>query len=259
MTETKVKGLDVSSCFLHIFAMICMLCDHTWSTLLPNWEWLTCIGRMAFPIFAFMMAEGFFHTRSVKKYMLRLLIFAVISEIPFDLMYDGVWFYPYHQNVMWTFLIALSGMELMEKIRKKGKIWLTILLDFLVVIFTGLLAQILGTDYYATGVWMVYIFYFFYRSRFSPRFRWLCYAGQFVLMWYLNIEILGGYYYPIHIFGMEIELVQQSIAMLSLIPIWLYQGRQGYHARWFQYFCYGFYPGHILILWLIGFLSMKLF
>lgn len=103
---------------LHIIAMTFMLMDHLWATLLPAQDWLTCVGRLAFPIFAFMAVEGYFHTHSFKKYILRLLLFAVLSEIPFDLMYGGTWFYPFHQNVIWTLLIGLSGIHLMEKLEK---------------------------------------------------------------------------------------------------------------------------------------------
>ena len=87
---------DISAAMLHIIAMTFMLMDHLWATLLPAQDWLTCVGRLAFPIFAFMAVEGYFHTHSFKKYILRLLLFAVLSEIPFDLMYGGTWFYPFH-------------------------------------------------------------------------------------------------------------------------------------------------------------------
>ena len=115
---------DISAAMLHIIAMTFMLMDHLWATLLPAQDWLTCVGRLAFPIFAFMAVEGYFHTHSFKKYILRLLLFAVLSEIPFDLMYGGTWFYPFHQNVIWTLLIGLSGIHLMEKVRKKRKLWI---------------------------------------------------------------------------------------------------------------------------------------
>ena len=71
------KKFNLSVATLHILAMTLMLMDHLWATLLPAQEWLTCAGRVAFPIFAFMTVEGYFHTHSFKKYMLRLLAFAL--------------------------------------------------------------------------------------------------------------------------------------------------------------------------------------
>ena len=126
-TDRSAKRIEISAAALHIIAMTFMLMDHLWATLLPAQDWLTCIGRIAFPVFAFMTVEGYFHTHNLKKYMLRLLLFALISEIPFDLMYGGTWFYPIHQNVIWTLLIGLAGIHLMEKTRKKQKLWIFIL------------------------------------------------------------------------------------------------------------------------------------
>ena len=112
---------SLSAAALHILAMVLMLMDHLWATLLPAQDWLTCAGRLAFPIFAFMAVEGYFHTHSFRKYALRLALFAVLSEVPFDLMYGGTWFYPVHQNVIWTLLLGLLGIHLMETVRKKTK------------------------------------------------------------------------------------------------------------------------------------------
>ena len=78
MNESTFNGFDISAAALHIIAMTLMLMDHLWATLLPAKEWLTCAGRVAFPIFAFMAVEGYFHTRNFKKYMLRMLLFAVL-------------------------------------------------------------------------------------------------------------------------------------------------------------------------------------
>lgn len=112
---------------LHILAMIFMLSDHLWATIVPGNHWMTDIGRLAFPIFAFMIVEGFYHTHNLKRYVLRLFVFAVISEIPFNLMYASAVIYPFHQNVLWTFLLSVGCIVLIEKVRKKGVLRKTVL------------------------------------------------------------------------------------------------------------------------------------
>lgn len=243
MEKEKSKGL--SSFVLHIIAMSLMLCDHSWATLFPEQEWLTCIGRIAFPIFAFMIVEGYFHTSNVRKYMLRLLVGAVISEVPFNLMVASSPIYPFHQNVMWTFLIGLAAIVLIEKAKQKKKWWLTGLVSIVVVVFSFLIGTLAMVDYFGVGVLMVLVFYFF-RGK-----KWWCYAGQFVCMVILNVYMLGGYTYNFQIGGVEIEIVQQGFALLALVPIWLYNGEQGHHSKPFQYFCYAFYPVHMLMLYVI--------
>lgn len=246
--NTNVTGsgkMDLSAAALHILAMAFMLMDHLWATLLPAQEWLTCVGRIAFPIFAFMAVEGYFHTHNLKKYLLRMLIFAVISEVPFDLMYGGTWFYPVHQNVIWTLMMGLAGIHLMETVRKKKRTFVYILVSAIVVILGGLLGTLSMVDYYGIGVLTVFIFYFF-RGR-----KWWCLLGQMLALYWVNVELLGGLMYPIRLFGMEFELCQQGLALLALLPIWLYRGRQGYHSKPFQYFCYAFYPIHMLVIVLV--------
>ena len=245
MNETTIsekKRFGLSSSALHIIAMAFMLCDHAWATVLSSQEWLTCVGRIAFPIFAFMIVEGYFHTRSVKRYLLRLLIFALVSEIPFNLMVGGGAIYPFHQNVMFTFLISLALVWWIDSVRKKGILWKSIIISALAVL-TGFIAGFAGmVDYYGFGVLTVLVFYFF-RGK-----KWWCILGQIVCMYIINVEGLGGYYYPITIGGFYFELQQQGIALLALIPVWFYNGSRGITAKWFKYFCYAFYPAHILVL-----------
>ena len=100
-------------------------------------------------------------------------------------------------------------------------------------------------DYYGAGVLTVFLFYFF-RGK-----KWWCLLGQLLGLYWVNVELLGGLVYPIRLLGMELELCQQGLALLALIPIWLYHGRQGYHSKPFQYVCYGFYPVHMLVIVLI--------
>lgn len=138
--------LEITSTSLHVMAMAFMLCDHLWGTIIPGNDWLTCIGRLAYPIFAFMIVEGYFHTSNLKKYVLRMTLFAVISEVPFDLMMGSTVFYPFHQNVMWTFLISLGLIWLNEK--AKGKLWREILTGAATVILGYVLGAAAMVDYY---------------------------------------------------------------------------------------------------------------
>ena len=243
----KRLKLETTSAFLHILAMAFMLCDHLWGTIVPGNDWLTCVGRLTFPIFSFLIVEGYFHTKNLRKYVLRLLIFAIISEIPFNLAMGSSLIYPIHQNVLWCFLIAIGLIHWNEKLRSK-KLWLRILIGILTVLIayiSGILAML---DFYQAGILTVLVFYFF-RGR-----KWWNFAGQLVCLWYINVEMLSGYAYEILLFGQTHFFVRQGFALLALIPIWLYRGRQGYHSKAFQYFCYAFYPLHLLILGLLKFL-----
>lgn len=242
------RKFDISSAGLHVIAMAFMLMDHMWATVFTNAGWLTAVGRLAFPIFAFMIVEGYTHTKNLKKYVLRLFCFALIAEIPFNLMTGGRVIYYVHQNVLWTFLIAIGLIYLNELARKKGKLWL----NLLTMVSTCLLGYILGyitfVDYNAAGILTVLLFYFF-RGR-----KWWCYLGQLIGLYYINVEMLQGLFFEVELFGHSFEIVQQGFAVLSLAFIWLYKGRQGKKSKAFQYFCYAFYPAHMLILWLIAML-----
>ncbi len=250
MMEQKSR-LDISSSALHILAMGFMLCDHLWAALFPAEEWLTCIGRMAFPIFAFMIAEGYRCTHDLRRYMLRMLLWACLSEIPFNLIYGGTVVYPYHQNVLWTFLISLLLIFLIEKCMSRFKAVTAALLSAGLALAGFILGYAVMADYYGAGVLTVLTFYFF-RGQ-----NWKSMICQFLCLYVLNVELLGGYYYEFSLFGHEVEFIQQGLALLALIPIWLYRGRQGIHNKMFQYFCYGFYPLHIIVLFIIREFMMK--
>ena len=236
---------DISSAGLHVLAMGLMLCDHLWAALFPAQEWLTCIGRLAFPIFAFLAAEGFRHTRDLRRYLLRLLGAALLSEIPFNLIYGGSVIYPYHQNVLWTFLLALLLLALIEKCRARFRPVFAVPACAAIVILGFLLGFAAMLDYYGIGVLMVFTFYFFKKR------NWISRLGQLLCLYYLNVTLLGGYCYVVSLFGREFELAQQGFALFALIPIWLYRGRQGLHGKAFRFFCYAFYPAHMLLLFLV--------
>lgn len=243
--EKKIR-FELTSTALHILAMAFMLLDHLWGTIISGNDWMTCVGRLAFPIFAFMIVEGYLHTRSLKKYVLRMLIFAIISEIPFNLAIGGGFFYPVHQNVLWTFLIAIGLIRLNELARERGKVWLRVFVGIGTVVLGYIVGLVTMIDYYHVGVLTVLVFYFF-RER-----KWWCYLGQLVCLLYMNFEMIGGFGYVFELFGREFFFVQQGLAVLALIPIWLYRGRQGYHSKVLKYVYYGFYPAHLFLLWVIG-------
>ena len=246
MTENKLK-LETTSFSLHIMAMLFMLCDHLWGTIITGNDWLTCIGRLTFPIYAFMIVEGYFHTKNLKKYVLRLFLFAVISEIPFNLAMGSSLFFPIHQNVLWSFLISIGFIHWNEKVKEK-QLWKRILVGLATICIGYLVGIITFVDYYNAGIFTVLVFYFF-RGK-----KWWCYLGQFICLWYINFEMLGGLSYEIDILGQTYFIARQGLALLALIPIWLYKGKQGYHSKPLQYFYYVFYPLHLLILGLLKFL-----
>lgn len=238
-------SLETSSMSLHIMAMVFMLCDHLWATVIPGNDWLTCIGRLTFPIYAFLLVEGYFHTHNLRKYVKRLFIFALLSEIPFNLVMGSSWFYPIHQNVLWTFLIAIGLIHMNEKAKATGKLWLRVIVCLGSILLSFIVGILTMVDYYHAGIWMVLVFYFF-RGH-----KWWNYVGQFVLLYYINVEELSGFAYEITLFGETHFLVRQGFALLALIPIWLYRGKEGYKSKTLQCIYYGFYPVHLLVLALI--------
>lgn len=244
--EQRREFRGISALTLHLLAMAFMLCDHLWATVLYPYDWLTWVGRLTYPIFAFLLVEGFYHTHDLKKYLLRMLAFAVISELPFNLMYSGQLIYPVHQNVMWTLLLSLLCMAAIEKTRRRGKWWLTAAV-FLLTAGAGYVLGILTmVDYFGCGVLMVLVFYLF-RGR-----KWWQMLGQALGLYWVNVELLGGMMVPVTVLGHTFMIVQQGTAVLALLFIWLYRGRQGPHSKAVQYACYAFYPVHLLILGLLG-------
>lgn len=235
----------INSFLLHIIAMALMLCDHMWATVIPGNMWLTNIGRLAFPIFAFMIVEGYFNTKNLKKYLLRLLIAAVISEIPFNLMYGGSIIYPYHQNVIWAFLISLMCIIGCEKIKEKN-----LIVGYICGIVFFLIATVLGfvvaVDYYGYGILTVAAFYFFHGD------EWWKKLLQIASLYFINVTIFGGMIIDFTIAGHTFEVIQQGLALLSMVFILLYNKEQGPHTKAIQYSFYLFYPVHMLILSLIS-------
>ena len=237
------RRMGLTALDLKLLAMGFMLCDHLWATVVPGSRWLTDLGRLAFPIFAFQIAEGYFETSDFKRYLKRLFIFALISEIPFNLMTAGSMINPFEQNVLFTFLEALLLIRLMEKARQKNKLLYLCSIGFSLA--AGyLLGNLTFVNYFGSGVLTVLVFYLF-------RGRPLGWLWTFLSLLYIHGELISGLMYEVTVLGFRFSYYQQSYALLALIPIRMYNGRQGPHSRTIQLACYWFYPVHMLVLSLL--------
>jgi hypothetical protein len=219
---------------LKMIAIITMFIDHYTAILIPDntMEYIIgrSIGRLAFPIFCFLLVEGFYHTKSVNKYLIRLGIFALISEIPFDLAFsDTTTKYGFlnHQNIFFTLFIGLFVIYLMRIIEKRytDNMIMINILNCIVVVAGGSAASFLATDYSFMGVLMIVTFYLFRERKFTLT----------IVLFVIN-TLNGG---PL-----------QLLATLSMIFIVFYNGKRG--PKFNKYIFYGFYPVHILVLYLIS-------
>ena len=220
---------------LKLIAICTMLIDHMGYTLFPGVMWLRCIGRIAFPIFCFLVAEGCVYTRDRKKYALRLLAFAALSEIPFNLMTGGWVWNPYDQNVLWTLLAGALVCWLVGWALKK-RTAAAFLLTGAVMAAAFYLLELVNTDYGGWGMLLVAMFYGVRRAPYGLAVKMMV---QVIGLAFFSIALMGG---------VSIELW----SLLSLAPIWLYNGQRGFFNKAVQYGFYAFYPVHILILSLIA-------
>lgn len=156
MNLTLKPAFGLSGSALKVIAMICMVIDHIALYLMEHgtvlYETMRCIGRIAFPVFAFLIAEGFIHTRSRYRYFFTLLGFAVISEIPWYLLNgaDGT------HNVIFTLALGVATLMVLENLLQRSMV-----LGFLWTLGMAGIASWLGVDYEWRGIIVIVIFYLF--------------------------------------------------------------------------------------------------
>ena len=176
------------------------------------------LGRIAFPLFAFFLVEGFFKTGNRKKYLASLLIFGIISEIPFDMALSGVFFEPNSNNIMFTLalmLITIWTIDILkEKMQNMSKYtWYPV--SFVIVGIMCIISMVTGLDYEYHAIMIGYFFYIFYNKRVFAIF--LGYLAIFKEVW----------------------------SLLGFSLILTYNRKRGKQNKLFNY-C--FYPVHLLIL-----------
>lgn len=229
----KIKILSGS--WLKIIAVLSMLVDHTYKILLPakflpvavmgHTFYLSKLaeifGRLAFPIFCFLIIEGFIHTHSRIKYALNLFVFALISEIPWNLAFSDKLIDFGSRNVFFTLLLGYLVLCVLDYFRDKPFIALLLCAAILAAVF------LLRADYRVKGIVFILFLYALREHEVGRIF---------------SSFLLSSYWF----------------VMLAFIPITLYNGKRGFiRGKVMKYFFYAFYPVHLTVLWLIKTFVMK--
>jgi len=225
-TQPKVFQI-LDGTMLKIIAMVCMVFDHVGDMFFSGVMWPRMIGRLAMPLFAFCIAEGFRYTHDKKKYLIRMGIFALVSEIPFDLAFTGTIDLS-HQNIMLTFFLSILALMLYNLVSYssdgKKRAW-RIILGILIVLSIAALALLLKADYSVFAVISVFLFYELRNTPYPVR--------ELAGVGFLAVTRTMGFY---------------LFTGVSIIPLLLYNGKKGKGLKWLFY---AFYPGHLLILFAI--------
>ena len=245
MSEKQFLRHGLNGNQLKLIAVISMLCDHAAIRLLAyglipalyaagedalaeRWNqvfWiLRSVGRMAFPIYVFLLTEGFCHTRNRSRYALRLGVFALISEIPFDLLVYGKIWDTHSQNVFFTLFLSVLMLTVVDWISRNTDAALAQYRQMAVIVGAALLAWLLRTDYDAAGIMLAAVLFWF---RLTPDTA--CLSG-FVLM-------AAAEFRPVYIPGLAV----------AFFLIRCYNGTRGtWNGKWFFYLVY---PVHLLMLY----------
>lgn len=242
---------------LKLIALVSMLIDHILKSGIVSqgylMEWfhldipasaailnvLEPIGRLAFPIFAYMIAEGMRHTRSRTRYILQLLIFGLISEWPFDMAFSPIVSFPElltrlftpltNLNIFFTLALGALGIELYERLKPRSPKFA--LIPPALCALTGL---ILNVDYSIFGVLLIYAAYF-------PKKKAYCLPGMACVLAVLYLGYASSWFTA---FGAHC-VREFAASCLSLVLLALYNGKRGRKIKWLFY---AFYPAHLAIL-----------
>lgn len=224
--ESVPKRSGISAAVLKWIAVVTMVIDHFavavyWQMAGSNYHVyyvLRKIGRIAFPIYCFLLVEGFFHTRNVAKYLRNCFLFALLSEIPFDMAIFGRVVYPQGQNVYFTLCIGLAALILLDRYRA-GYEAKYVLLRLFVIVLAAYMGEVLDVDYHWRGVLFIILFYYIRNLQ----------------EWVRNLAVVCAFAYEV-------------TAPLAVIPIHFYNGERGRQPK---YLFYAIYPVHLLIFGLI--------
>lgn len=212
--------------------MLTMLSDHIGDSLIGHFSALNYIGRISFPVFAFQITQSYQHTKNLKKYILKLLVFACISQIPFMLFLStfqtGKTLLTF--NIFFTFLLGILAMLIYDTCKYK-------LLGYLGVILVAILGYFIHVDYGAFGVLLIFCFYIFQDKKIKLSIATILLALAKYLPEMIKAPQFIGHYFCCSLF-----------VCLSLVFILFYNQKEGPKSK---YLFYIFYPAHLLILFLL--------
>lgn len=232
MADRSADSFPITSNILKLIAVVSMVTDHIGAVLLPQYRVLRWIGRLAFPIFVFLLVEGFFHTHDRRRYLLRLLVFAIISEIPFDLALNRGELSPLDSNVFFTLALGFLVMMLADWLYASPNLFshepLRGIGALALIAGCFFTADWLDTDYSSAGLLAIGIGYCLRRVNLH---RCIVFFG---------IVLMLAIVHPM-----------EAWAFFALPFVFLYNGRLGIKNVVLQFAFYAFYPVHLLVLYFI--------
>ena len=211
---------------LKIIAVITMFIDHAGYVVFGKFSFFNYIGRLAFPIFAFQISEGYIHTKNLKKYFLRLLLFAIISQIPF-MLFHSIISDSFALNVFFTLLLGLICIYIYDKLNYKS-------LALFVCVLIGFIAEYTYCDYGFYGIAVILFFYIFKNNIINA-------SIAFIILTAIKYGI------PILNYGLIKEYIYLFVC--TIIPVFFIVAYNGKKGKSTKYLLYLFYPIHLLLLY----------
>lgn len=234
----------MSSFVIKLIAICSMFCDHAGDSLIGHFTFLNVIGRIAFPLFAFQIVIGFVNTSNIKKYLSRMFVFAIISQIPYQIFITGYTGEKFNLNVFFTLACGLISLIIVNKQIIQNKFGDT----FIKIIFIGLictLAQITKCDYGAIGILIILLIYFTYPYDFKKENDKINYQKLVLLI--LGAIVLCMINYR-KIIAMGVLKITTEVIVAAVLPIIFMLAYNGKKGKSLKYFFYAFYPVHLIIL-----------
>lgn len=225
------QGFGISAFWLKMIAIAAMTVDHIGYLFFPGVSWMRMVGRLTFPIMAFLIAEGYRHTHDLRRYETRLFVFALISMLPFYLAFGWV------GNVGFTLLCGLLALDCGARLERAWQ---------KAAVAAAFMVLSLPCDWGFSGVLAIYLFGRIENRRLGA----VCGVAALLLAGVLKDQCLTAVLGPGVYTPMKFEIM--CAVLLAIPPLLLYNGSRG---RSMKYWFYIYYPLHLAVLGLIARLS----